>query len=211
LDRNIHYPLEPSADPEFKPVMKNIIKKFDVQEIVETGTRIGTGSTLIFAQTKLPVFSIECNAKHVAEAKKNLRGYPNVTILHGYSLKLKTMLKFILEDDIYNRNFNLRREGGRLAQVYYLHEISCSAVPENLLIKLINNSKQQLILLDSSGGAGYLEFKKVMSIKYLKNKILMLDDIKHVKHYRSVKELKKLGIKFHYSRSKRWGWAKFND
>jgi len=37
----------------------------------------------------------------------------------------------------------------------------------------------------------------------------MLDDVDHVKHYRSVQELKKRGIKFHYAKSKRWGWASF--
>ncbi len=205
----ISYPVELSTDLEFKKTVDKLIKKYAIEEIIETGIGTGKGSTLIFAKTNLPVCSIECNAKHIAVAKKHLKDYPNVSILHGYSLEHNEMVKFIFKDSIYGKKLRLKREGGSRAPLYYLQEISCSAPAEDLLIKLINNDKKQLILLDSSGGIGYLEFKKFMSMSYLKKKVLMLDDIQHVKHYRSVQELKKKGIKFHYSSSKRWIWAKF--
>ena len=208
MKEKISYPIELSTDQEFKEMVEKLVAEYSIEEIVETGTYCGTGSTLIFAKTNLPVFSIECNARHVAAAKKSLKNYPNVSILQGYSLKHKEMLEFIFKDTIYEKNPKLRREGESKAPLFYLQEISCSTLAEKLLIKLVNNNKRQLVFLDSSGGVGYLEFKKFMSIKHLKKKVLMLDDIQHVKHYRSVQELKKMGIPFHYSKSKRWGWRK---
>lgn len=203
------YPPELSVDLEFKKTVNMLINKYAIEQIIETGIGFGKGSTLIFAKTDLPVFAIECNAQHIGMAKKHLKDYPNVSILHGYSLKHKEMIKFIFKDNVYEKYPKLKREGGNKAPLFYLQEISCHAPAENLLARLISNNKRQLVLLDSSGGVGYLEFKKFMSIDYLKNKVLMLDDVRHVKHYRSVKELKKKSIKFNYCNSKRWGWAKF--
>ena len=62
---------------------------------------------------------------------------------------------------------------------------------------LINNNKRQIVFLDSAGGVGYLEFKTFMKLpkKNLNSKILILDDVMHIKHYRSVKELKNMGYK----------------
>jgi hypothetical protein len=79
---------------------------------------------------------------------------------------------------------------------FYLTEINFD-VPEDLLFPLINNSSKQLIFLDSAGGIGYIEYLKVMSLQkdLLKNKVLVLDDIYHVKHYRSVLDLEQKGHK----------------
>ena len=209
MKKEASYPTELSADPEFKETVEKLVAECNIEEIVETGTYCGTGSTLIFAETKLPVFSIECNAGHVAIAKKNLRNHPNVAVLHGHSLKYREMLEFIYKDTVYEKKPELKREGGSRAWLYYLGEISCRTPAENLLVKLIGNNKRQLVLLDSSGGVGYLEFQKFMRIKHLERKVLMLDDVRHVKHYRSVQELKNRGVKFHFSDSKRWGWARF--
>ncbi|MFA4889650.1 MAG: hypothetical protein WC628_08785 [Candidatus Omnitrophota bacterium] len=91
---------ELSTDSAFKPMVERLIAKYNIEEIVETGTYFGRGSSLIFAKTNLPVFSIECNARHVAIAKQNLKDYPNVSIFHGYSLRRKEMIEFIFEDSI---------------------------------------------------------------------------------------------------------------
>ena len=207
--KDLPYPMELTCDPAFKKTVARLVKRFAIEEIVETGTYLGTGSTLVFAQTGLPVKSVECDAACVAQARKNLKGYPAVSILHGYSLKQSEMLTFIMRDSIYEKNKTLAREGGCYAPLHYLGEISSRRCPQDILIRLINNKKRQLILLDSSGGVGYLEFKKVMSIRYLKNKVLMLDDVRHVKHYRSVRELRARGLRFHSCRSGRWGWVAF--
>lgn len=209
--KGVDYPVALSSDPAFKKTVEVLVERFAIEEIVETGTYLGTGSTLVFAQTGLPVYSIECNPLLVTRARKNLKKYLNVSIIHGYSLRQKEMIEFIMRDTIYERDTALAREGGRRAPLVYVDEVSRRRCPQAVLARLINNPKRQLVLLDSAGGVGYLEFEKFMSIPYLKNKVLMLDDINHVKHYRSVQELKKKGLRFHPSSSKRWGWVSFRD
>ena len=79
----------------------------------------------------------------------------------------------------------------------YKNEINMDSDFENALPFLINNDTKQIVFLDSAGGVGYLEFKTFMKLpkKNLVNKILILDDVMHVKHYRSVTELKNMGYK----------------
>lgn len=203
------YKLELSSDPEFIQLVFWLVGHFKIEEIVETGSFQGLGSTLVFAQTGLPVFSIECNRDLVETSRGNLKGFPNVKILLGYSLPRKEMLEFIIQDKIYETHPELYREGGSYAPLEYIREISQGRLKQNLLLRLIDNKKKQLVLLDSCGGIGYLEFKTFMSVPHLKNKILILDDIQHVKHYRSFCELKRRKIKLHLSKSRRWLWASF--
>jgi hypothetical protein len=67
--------------------------------------------------------------------------------------------------------------------------------------------------LDSAGGVGWLEFLYVMSLKpeYLENKILMLDDISHIKHVRSVQWLVDNGYDVQLSQEKRFAWCYLNQ
>jgi hypothetical protein len=197
--------IEMSKDPEFSVVVGELIKKNSIDEIVETGAYQGRGSTLVFARTGLPVYSIECNPVYYEAARNNLKDYPKVTILHGYSLKQADILAFIRQDNIYKTHPELKVESREL----YIKESSVKAPAQDLLEEMINNNKRQIVFLDSTGGAGYLEFKKFINLpkEMLKEKILMMDDIDHVKHYRSVKYLESLGYKVNYSKSKRWGWC----
>ena len=89
--RKKSYPLK-STSNQFKNVVNELIKKYDPEQIIETGSYKGLGSTLIFAKTKKPVISIECNRDYVLKARKNLRRYKNVTILNAHSLKKKISL-----------------------------------------------------------------------------------------------------------------------
>lgn len=182
----------------FSSTIEDLIKRFFIEEIIETGTFNGLGSTSVFAKTGIKVITIESCFEHFQQAKENLKEYKNVELHHALSLSLKEMEKFITEDDIYQSDLVL---SGRLAidggqsgssQNFYLNEVRGfsgeKASIEDLLFNLINNPKKQLVFLDSAGGVGFLEFKKFMSMEseYLKNKILVLDDVSHVKHYRSV-------------------------
>jgi hypothetical protein len=94
-----------------------------------------------------------------------------------------------------------------------MREISQQVVVENALDLFVNNDRNQLIFLDSAGGVGHLEFKKVMSYskEYLKNKVLMLDDISHIKHIRSVEFLKFTGFNVNVSLDKRFAWCSFQE
>ena len=62
---------------------------------------------------------------------------------------------------------------------------------DNLFDTLIPKIQQEtpLFLLDSAGGLGYLEFKKVKSLMNGYSHFLILDDIHHLKHFRSYEDI----------------------
>lgn len=69
---------------------------------------------------------------------------------------------------------------------------AASAYPkENILEYALSSmkDKQPLILLDSAGGIGYLEFSKTMEIMKNHDFYLILDDIHHLKHFRSYRDV----------------------
>jgi hypothetical protein len=208
--KQINYGIENlSSDPEFVDLAHTLAK--EVEEIVETGTYLGLGTTLVFAKTGKPVISIECHPVKHKVAKKNLARFTNVTLLHAHSLDYIEMVNFIKNDEIYDQNIDVLVEKPGSSREFYDTEITCLSQAQNVLVPLVNNTKKQIILLDSAGGVGYLEFKKVMELgrQILRNKILILDDIQHVKHYRSVQDLTKARYIFITGHSGSWGYTRF--
>jgi hypothetical protein len=63
------------------------------------------------------------------------------------------------------------------------------------------------VFLDSAGGVGYFEYLTFMNFNNTSNKILMLDDISHIKHKRSVEHLEKLGYIVNKSDDNRFAWC----
>jgi hypothetical protein len=179
----------------------------------------------VFAKTGKRIISIESNFKNFETAKRNLEKYSNVELYHGSSLKIEDMEEFIDNDDIYEseeiKNGSLLvdvfTDSVSIIKNFYKREItatcSCNKGMEDILFKLINNNKRQLVFLDSAGGVGYLEFKKFMSLEdsLLKNKVLLLDDISHVKHYRSVLFLKQKGYNVTISEDERFAFCVFES
>lgn len=62
-------------------LFKAIINEIKPRAIIETGTYRGT-TAVAFAQTGLPVFTVESLARNYGFAKAQLKGYRNVTIIH---------------------------------------------------------------------------------------------------------------------------------
>jgi hypothetical protein len=176
----------------FENEIRNVIQNYDLKEIIETGTNTGVGSTAILAKMGIPVISIECSPVNYQQARANLACHKHVTLLNGFSLSKEAMVDFIINDKTVHPENIMVDVANPIP--FYLTEINFD-VPEDLLLPLIQNAKPQLIFLDSAGGVGYLEYLKVMSLssELLKNKTLVLDDIHHVKHYRSVKDLEEKG------------------
>jgi hypothetical protein len=190
---------------EFKNVVNKILQENEVDEIVETGAFNGLGSTSVFAQTKKYVFSIECNYNNFVNATNNLINYENVCIVHGLSLSRNDLIRGLL-----NESFNIETKyDSDYPKSFYMREISHQVVVENALDLFCNNGRKQLVFLDSAGGVGLLEFNAFMSYSksYLSNKILMLDDISHIKHKRSVEKLEELGYIVNQSTDKRFAWC----
>ena len=204
----------------FSQIMENLIKENKIEEVIETGTFNGLGSTMIFAKIGIKTQTIESCLSSFFAAKDNLKNYSNVILHHGSSLKIQEMLDFIDQDDFYSSSEikiqNISIDGGSVdAKSFYKDEVTgfgYSAPPkEDILFNLINNSKKQLVFLDSAGGVGFLEFKKFMSIDecFRKNKILVLDDVAHIKHYRSVNFLKENKYNVSISSDKRFAYCIF--
>ncbi len=196
---NTQYETVELNNPHFAQAVLDILKNNkDIEEIIETGTHNGTGSTKIFAKTGLPVKTIEVQRAHHDNAKENLKDFDNVEFFLGLSLPYDEMVKFIKDDQYY---YKYAVEQGIDCEPdpvnFYIQEINGWESPEtrvkteNLLPNLINNDKKQLILLDSAGGVGYLEYREVMKLskEQLSKKVLMLDDINHVKHARTIERL----------------------
>ena len=164
-----NYSMNANAEPDFEETVKFLIKKYNIQSIVETGTFHGDGSTSVFARTGLRVTTIECNPQSNAMAKINLRPFPNVDPLWGYSLPLPEMRDFIDKDDIYDRQHSLgiQAEGDSPAEAKagYNKELGAFPIPEDLLRVFGDVAERQIIFLDSAGGVGYAEFKKFLQFK----------------------------------------------
>lgn len=198
------YNIHPERE-KFKQLLEELIKTHQIDQIVETGSFDGLGSTKVFAETELPVISLECNFVHYITAKQNLNDFPNVKLLNSYSLKKDEMIDFIKKDKFlmdkeYHDENNILTDNKNHVD-FYIWELNNhveSTTEENVLLDLVNNNKKQLIFLDSAGGVGFLEFKEILKIekKYLKNKIILLDDAFHIKHHRSHKFLIENNIPF---------------
>lgn len=196
----------------FSKTVRFLCDTFNVEEVIETGTFDGKGSTTIFAETKLPVVSLESNKGLAETARKHLNAYPNVKILNVLSLKKSDMKDFIVKDNYVFPNWIHRDvNDSSKEKEFYTQEIN-QDVEEDVLRGLIDNDKRQLIFLDSAGAVGYLEFKEVMKIseERLSKKVLLMDDVFHIKHFRSIKELEKTGKNIPYLNIEaRFAWYKF--
>lgn len=213
IDPSVHYSLL------FKETIRELLISFEIEEVIETGTYLGNGSTKIFADLAIRTKSIECNIHNYSQALLN-RPEKFITILYGLSLNKSDILYHLESDKILEDEKCLDYPeilfdtsiGGR---EFYKNEIFKNLVEpyeENLLTKNIDNNKRQLIYLDSSGGIGFLEYIAVMKLPLhkLKNKILVLDDVNHIKHFRSVQHLIKNGYNFNYAPDLRFGWCNLN-
>lgn len=190
---------------EFDEVINNLVRDYDIDEIIETGTFNGLGSTSVFAKTGKYVFTIECNYNNFISAEQNLSQYENVCVIHGLSLKRKDLIEFLLHEDFdidttYDSDY---------PKSFYMREINQRVILENALSVFTANNRKQLVFLDSAGGVGYAEFIAFIDImkSIEQNKILVLDDINHIKHKRSVEVLELMGYKVHKSKENRFAWC----
>ena len=186
----------------------------NIQYVVETGTYLGLGSTKTIAEAfsapPAEFVTIEANWTSWGAARKNLTRFPFVTPLWGNSVAREEALAFINEDpaiihhsaypdiwidDINNpQKFYSDEVRGKLGGfgfaelvAKYLHYSG-----EDLLRKYLSKFKElrPLIVLDSAGGTGYLEFKITQEVMGNNPYILLLDDIHHLKHFRSLRDMK---------------------
>lgn len=161
------------------------ITKNHVKKVIETGTHKGQGTTravveALKLQGKFDFYSIEVNPVFYVEAQKNLGFIPGLVLLNGLSVA-KALLPidttFSVPDHIIvdhypeNRNQQYRKE--------VMHN-----VPDNMLDYALSkfNYRPDMVILDSAGHMGLVEFKYLME-RIKGSFLLCLDDTCHVKHY----------------------------
>ncbi len=206
------YETELNKNRYFSIAVNWLCEHFEFEDIVETGTFMGTGSTTVFARTGIKTTTIECNKQRAEVATNNLSRYPNVTVVNGLSMDRKGSVEFILQDD-HEFPWSVKRDVSdqRQERDFYTREINVECPTENVLPLLISNDNNQLIFLDSAGGMGFYEFKEgLMQLQgdHLKQKTVIFDDVNHIKHYRSVKLLEDAGYCVNYDWDLRFAWCK---
>ena len=189
---------------EFETGLRELILSIKPGTVIETGTYIGTGTTRIITSALRDAglvgttfYSIECNPNHYQQALLNLEQgglLPFVKPLLGLSVP-RTILPTIekIHDETVrniagNDIFVDHQEQNRVA--LYHRETYFPDIPDDLLGTCLEKfgSPPNLILLDSAGHMGNVEFNYV--IERLKGECyVVLDDIHHVKHNRSFKQI----------------------
>lgn len=178
--------------------------------VIESGTHLGLGTTTLVAESyemaikrqdaRFRFYSIEMIRNSFMEAQKNLSKYSEyLTVLNGMTVGFDEAIDFIKSD-----LFLIEHE--KYPQVitddenpvwYYVNEMYCNIVPyplagERLIERLIVENRDHekiLFVLDSCGGIGYLEFRKVKTFMDHREYYLFLDDIYHCKHWRSREDI----------------------
>lgn len=155
--------------------------------------------------------TIEANHHSWQKARNNLKGFPFVTPVWGLSISPPEGLRFIRNDpalldhlkypdifiddvqdpmSFYSREIAGGLGGGArnpLEKIRRLVDRPRFYAGEDLLAKWLGTFRTHnpLVVLDSAGGVGYLEFNTLQKHMSECAYFLLLDDICHVKHFRS--------------------------
>jgi hypothetical protein len=163
-------------------------------------------------------YTLERDPYFFEQARTNLARFPFVKPVCGLSVDEKEAICFLENDDFLANHekysdifiddlkdpigFYIREVRGNLSGMNKPRQgpfgwmRNLFSAPErrpetNLLEKLAAHiaTYEPLILLDSAGGIGYLEFQIVMKVMKDKPFTLVLDDTHHIKHWRSRRDV----------------------
>ena len=169
----------------------------------------------------LPKFfhTIEINLSRYRKARQNLSHFPFVECLWGRSVPADEAIQFVKNDSVLKHHedypdifldgsedpvsFYIREcQGGvnwrkRLFRQHlnpFYHAMRLTKFKgDDLLRKLIriHMDDKTLVVLDSAGGIGLLEFEIVTAALAKRTYWLLLDDVHHLKHFRSLERIQK--------------------
>lgn len=180
-----------TAGESFKNALKNIVSENPEINVIETGTYLGTGTTLCFTKSNVQVITIEADPNHYNQAVKNLKPYKNIQVWNGYSLPVESLENVSFSWDVPDWVVVDHKEENRTS--LYKKELS-HKVKTGLLSDAFAhfNNQVDLLLLDSAGCVGYMEFMFALQLinQTPKQVIIALDDTNHVKHYQSMNYIK---------------------
>lgn len=189
---------------QFETRLRELILTARPRSVIETGTYLGKGTTRIIAAAMRDAglndtafFTIECNPDHHRQARVNLTQaglLPLVSTLLGLSVprSLLPSLDKIHQDTVENPEgagiFVDHKEHER-ATLYH-RETDFPGIPEDLLGACLRETgyRPDMVLLDSGGHMGNVEFNYLIA-RLQGECIVVLDDIRHIKHHASFKQL----------------------
>lgn len=182
-----------SCSTDLQHNITTLIAEETITRVVETGTYLGLGTTkAVLKGMKLhgmefEFVSIEVNPHTHKQAVANNIG-SGVAILNGLSIPraLEPInISFDVPENIIVDHVDLNN---------YKQELIFD-VPDNLLQKACDINPE-LVILDSAGHIGFIEFKYLLSLMKDKEYWLILDDTGHVKHYHSLQYIKEMPEQF---------------
>ena len=222
------------AELAFKNTIEYIIETGTHRGLGSTtmlGNAFKNSSSLISLNT------IEIDYTNYSLAKKNLSQFSFVNCCYGCSLDLNDAIAYVKQDEailhhekypevfIDNAkdpiNFYVNELEGRLNDSsnniikQFLKKIlrpsrnSNTNPTYNLLPNLIKefDSHEMLIVLDSAGGVGHMEFQITDELMKNKNYYILLDDTHHLKHFRGYDIIKNRGDFTIINASEKNGWV----
>lgn len=213
-------PMEVTFSKKIRDAIKKILcykgtLKPPVEVIIESGTYLGKGTTKEIAEIiveiteDIPirrkeaplVYTLEPKDWIYEQAKNNLKKYSFVQPIFGMSLNLYECLDFIANDEAILNHLDypdLFIDCTKDPIYMYRTEIwSCFdgkeyKPMEGMFYQLIPQYRNQnpLIVLDSAGGIGLLEFQKVQELMEGHHYYLLIDDVGHLKHFRTAEHIR---------------------
>lgn len=176
---------------DFNRKLADFIPIYKPKYILETGTYMGTGTTqaIINSKGNARLITIEVNPDHYNKAFKNIDD-PDTMLLNGLSIP-KALLPQTLDLSEYPDSVFIDHEDAERWQLYQ-NEVSHN-VRDNMIntaMGLLNNYRPEMVVLDSAGHMGTIEFDYFMTLYRGHEFILALDDTHHIKHYKTVQKIK---------------------
>ena len=203
-----------STDERFRTTLEQLFAGQPIDYVIETGTWLGTGSTKTLASLMernhrpKAYYTIEGNLTFHTIARFNLLKWDFVKPLWGDTVAKEQALQFIQHDEALHHHdqypevfidtldnpvqFYTDEVEGKLGKNPVINTVDWFGNTflhrkEDLLRTLLLRLRNEplLVLLDSAGGIGWLEYQTVRDTLGNRPYWLILDDIHHLKHFRS--------------------------
>lgn len=208
-----------AADARLRAMLREAVQAHDVNVALETGTYLGEGSSamladVLTAQPSPRLVTIEADWHFWRQARTNLEPYGFVECLWGRSVPIDEAISFMEEDDALHRHdqypdvfiddlddplaFYTRECRGEFVRSAdsqdpaYVRDRAVHYQGDDLLRRCLEELRDDrpLILLDSAGGIGWLEFQTTRLVMGDSPYLLLLDDVHHLKHFRSLQAVR---------------------
>lgn len=177
-----------TAKGEFLTLLADLIAEHEITKVIETGTYYGTGTTMAIIDgltrhgKDFEFHSIEVNPMHYAVAKTNVPKLKGVNLINGLSIP-RDMIYEDIDYSLFPEDIIVdhKKDRERLYRLEVAHRVQ-----EDVLGSL-RGFEPELIVLDSAGHIGFLEYQYVID-NYENGFYLALDDTNHIKHFLSKKD-----------------------